>query len=155
MISLPAQACASHLSSKNRQGLCAGGKPVEISCLLVAVDSLGGTAHLLTLSGIALDDLSNRRSNKNMNVELYKVLGWMFVALTAIFALGIAGPLARQYYPGPSTLPRRLAAPLIFNILAMACFMGFGQAALIFTVLLGLTLVVSRRWRLRNDKPAA
>ena len=90
-----------------------------------------------------------------MGIEIYEALGWMFVALAAIFALGLAGPLVRHYYPGPSTLPRRMAAPLIFSILAAACFTGIGLAALIFFVLLGLTLMIVRRWRLRNDKPAA
>ena len=78
----------------------------------------------------------------------------MFVALATIFALGLAGPLARHYYPGPTTFSRRVAAPLIFSVLAAACFTGIGLTALIFAVLLGLTLVIVRRWRLRNDKPA-
>jgi hypothetical protein len=88
-----------------------------------------------------------------MNADLYKALGWMFVALAGIFALGMAKPFARYYYPGLPGFPRRLAAPLIFGILAAACFMGIGRAALIFVVLLGLTLAVIGRWRGRNDKP--
>ena len=106
------------------------------------------------LAGFARDDLTMKLSNKYMNIDLYNVFGWMFLAIAAIFTLGIARPLARHYYPGRSTFPRRLAAPLIFGILAAMCFMGIGQAALIFAVLLGLTLVIIRRWGCRNDKPA-
>ena len=89
-----------------------------------------------------------------MDMDLYLVFGWMFVALAGIFALGVARPFARYYYPVLPSFPRRLAAPLIFGILAAACFMGIGRAALIFVALFGLTLAVIRRWRCRNDKPA-
>jgi len=90
-----------------------------------------------------------------MNIDLYAAFGWIFVALAAIFALGMAKPFARYYYPDLPSFPRRLAAPLIFGVLAAACFMGIGRAVLIFVVLVGLTLVFIRRWRCRNNKLVA
>lgn len=89
-----------------------------------------------------------------MNVEFYNPLGWMFVALATIFALGIIGPLTLRYYPGQTTLPHRLAAPVIFSVLAAACFAGIGKGALIFVASLGLALAIRRRWQLRNSRPA-
>ena len=73
-------------------------------------------------------------------------LGWMFVALAAIFTLGIAPPFARRFYPGSPNFVRRLAAPVIFALLAAACFQGMALPALSLVVILGTALIaVSRR----------
>ena len=35
-----------------------------------------------------------------MTMQLYNVFGWMFVALSAVFAVGVFKPFARHFYPG-------------------------------------------------------
>jgi hypothetical protein len=90
-----------------------------------------------------------------MKMDFYRFFGWMFVFLAAFFALGLTASLARHFYPHSPSFLRRLAGPLIFGLLAVACFMGIGRAALILVVLSGLTLIVISHWRRRNDRPAA
>ena len=77
---------------------------------------------------------------------LWIALGWMFVALAAIYALGVAEPLARRFYPGSPGLLARLGAPLIFAGLAAACFQHFAIPALISIVTLGMVQITWSHW---------
>ena len=79
-------------------------------------------------------------------------LGWMFVALAAIFTLGLAAPFARRFYPSSPNLLRRLAAPVIFSLLAVACFRGGALPALVVVVIVGVGLIAIRRRS--NQKPS-
>ena len=72
--------------------------------------------------------------------------------VAALFALGLAKPFARHFYPGSPGLLPRLAAPLIFGGMAASCFLGVGREVLVFTVLAGLVLIAVTRWRRRGGK---
>lgn len=81
--------------------------------------------------------------------------GWMFAALAALFTLGSTAPFARRFYPSAPSFLRRLAAPVIFALLAVACFRGAALPALSFVVILGaVQIVVSRRIG-RKPRPLA
>ncbi len=72
--------------------------------------------------------------------------GWMFVAIAALFTLGLIPRFARRFYPGSPSLLRRLAAPVIFLLLAAACFAGMALPSLSLVVLLGTAMIaVTRR----------
>ena len=60
-----------------------------------------------------------------------KLMGWNFLLIAVVFALGLATPFARRFYPSSPSFVRRLAAPIIFIVLAVACFAGVGRWALI------------------------
>jgi hypothetical protein len=107
------------------------------------------------MSNFERDDLPIRRSNEYMNMELCKALGRMFVLLSVVFAMGLIKPFVRHFYPASPGFPRRLAAPIIFVVLAMACFKGLGSVALILVVLSGLTQIIISRRRRRNARHAA
>lgn len=77
----------------------------------------------------------------------YTALAWMFVTIAAIFALGLTPHFARRFYPDMPHFRRRLAAPIIFGLLAAACFTGLAVPALALTAALGLTQVGRDRWR--------
>jgi hypothetical protein len=85
-----------------------------------------------------------------MNTELNNILGWMFVLLATIFSLGLTKLFAKRFYPASPGFSRRLAAPLIFGVLALACFMGTSFLALTLVVLLGSTQVVISHLKHRN-----
>jgi hypothetical protein len=68
--------------------------------------------------------------------------------------MGVIKPFARRFYPGSPTLFQRFAAPLVFGGLAAACFLGFGQEALLLTVAIGLALIGLNRRTRRRAKQA-
>ena len=82
-------------------------------------------------------------------------MGWNFLLIAVVFALGLATLFARRFYPSSPSFVRRLAAPIIFIVLAVACFAGIGRWALICVTVLGLALIIVSRWRRRGDKHAA
>ena len=63
-------------------------------------------------------------------------LGWTLLSLAAVFSLGAAPWGARCFYPKAPSLGRRLAAPILFLLLALACFAGIG-----FPVMVALAVV--------------
>ena len=72
--------------------------------------------------------------------------GWMFVGLAALFSLGVVPRWAGRFYPTKPGLRVRLAAPVIFGLLAAACFVGAGFLALGTVVVLGgVQVLVNRR----------
>ena len=72
-------------------------------------------------------------------------LGWMFVALAALFALALVPRLAVRFYPARPGVGTRSAAPVIFSLLAGACFSGFDMPALVAVVLLGSAQIITSR----------
>jgi hypothetical protein len=90
-----------------------------------------------------------------MNPELNNIFGWMFVALAAIFLPGLTKLFAKYFYPASPGFSRRMAAPLIFSALALACFMGISFPALTLVVLLGLAQIIVSRLKRRNARHAA
>ena len=86
---------------------------------------------------------------------LHTQLGWMFAALAALFALGLAPRLAPRFYSAAPSAPRRLAAPVLFAALAVACFLGAAVQALSAVVIAGMPLIVSRRWEGRKHRHGA
>jgi hypothetical protein len=86
-----------------------------------------------------------------MNRDVFnQLMGWDFVLIAAVFALGLTKTFARRFYPALPSLKHRLAAPIIFSTLAAACFAGFGFWALTRVATLGLALMIVTRWRRRN-----
>ena len=77
-------------------------------------------------------------------------LGWMFVLIASVFALGLTRTFARHFYPESPGFARRLAAPLSFAALAGACFRGAALPALVLTFALGATMILLSRWNRRN-----
>ncbi|MGH7940687.1 MAG: hypothetical protein ACREFR_06400 [Limisphaerales bacterium] len=83
-----------------------------------------------------------------MNVDIFnKIMGWDFVVIAAIFALGLVKPFVRRFYPASAGFIRRLAAPVIFSALAATCFAGVGLWAFICAVILCLPQIVVSRWK--------
>ncbi len=78
----------------------------------------------------------------------YTTMGWMFVFMAAFFALGLLPQLAKRFYPDSARFRLRLAAPIIFGLMATACFIGLALPAMVLTVALGLPLVVQRKRRI-------
>jgi len=72
-------------------------------------------------------------------------LGWCFVAMAALFSLGIWPVLKTKVYPQAPGLGARMAVPAMFLILAQACFAGFGLWFMIFVILAGARLIYFRR----------
>ncbi|BCM89865.1 hypothetical protein IAD21_01713 [Abditibacteriota bacterium] len=81
-------------------------------------------------------------------------LGYMFVSIAAIFALGLVPILSSRIYPTSPSLQRRLIAPLLFVLLAGSCFAGLGFQALVLTVIAGLSCIALKRWQDRNRNHA-
>lgn len=79
--------------------------------------------------------------------------GWLFVAMAALFALGLIPRWAVRFYPASPPFLVRLAAPIIFAVLASACFLGLSVQALTVVVVCGLTLIFVSRWAGRKSKP--
>jgi len=82
-------------------------------------------------------------------------IGWMFVALTAIFALGLSPRWANRFYPTSPSFSRRLAAPVIFAALAAVCFAGFALQALSAVVIAGGALIAMHRRTARRNQRAS
>ncbi len=82
----------------------------------------------------------------------YTSMGYMFVSLAAIFALGLVPSLAPRIYPASPNVSRRLIAPVVFAMLATACFTGIALQALVLTVVLGLPCIITNRWHERKFK---
>ena len=89
-----------------------------------------------------------------MSMDFYQRLGWGFLLIAAIFSLGLARPFARRFYPGSPGFIPRLAAPVIFALLAAACFAGVGMLVFVLTATLGLTQIVVSRSRRRGTRRA-
>jgi hypothetical protein len=86
----------------------------------------------------------------------FERFGWCMVAVASIFALGLVPRLASRFYRGSPGFARRLAAPVIFSVLAAACFLGIGGELLILVAVLGLTqIIMSRRRKRRAAAPVA
>ena len=98
---------------------------------------------------------SERGQNRGMNIDFYQLLGWSFILIAAIYALALAGPIARRFYPESPSLLVRLAAPVIFGGLGLACFAGMGRGTFICVALLGLVLISVNRWKRRGLKRVA
>lgn len=81
--------------------------------------------------------------------------GWLFAAMAAIFALGLTPQGARRFYPASPKLPGRLAAPVVFALLAAACFAGVAVEALSVVVVGGVTQIGVSRWHGRKSKTPA
>jgi hypothetical protein len=71
--------------------------------------------------------------------------GWLFVAMAAIFALGLIPRWAVRYYPTSPPFLVRLAAPVIFAVLASACFLGLAVKAFAVLIVCGMILILIRR----------
>lgn len=82
-------------------------------------------------------------------------LGWCFVAIAGLFLLGLLPAFAARFYPQSVGVVPRAAAPVLFALLSMACFSGFGLWALGLIALGGGALVVLQRRRDRVEEPAA
>ena len=77
--------------------------------------------------------------------------GGCLLLIAGIFSLGLWNPIGRRLYPGAPSVPRRLAAPLVFAALATACFFGHGLEAMLLTTILGALLIRhNRRVRQRH-----
>ena len=81
-------------------------------------------------------------------------LGWMFVAMAAIFALGLIPRWAVRFYPTAPPFLVRLAAPVLFAVVASACFRGLAVKALALVIICGMTLIFISRRGARKSKPA-
>lgn len=79
----------------------------------------------------------------------------MFVLLAAIFALGLTPRFAQRFYPDAPGFLRRLAAPILFALLAAVCFLGEALLALGVTAALGIVLICFSRWKTRKSTPTA
>jgi hypothetical protein len=81
-------------------------------------------------------------------------LGWMFLGIATLLSLGLAPRLAGRFYPTRPRFVTRLAAPVIFGVLAALCFAGFATPALYVVAVAGIALIVYRR-RGKLAPPAA
>lgn len=86
---------------------------------------------------------------------LHTQFGWMFTAIAAIFALGLAPRFARHFYPASPNFLVRLAAPVSLATLGTACFMGMAIQALVAVVAVGVTLILISRGNGREQRPDA
>ena len=76
-------------------------------------------------------------------------LGWMFIALAALFSLALLPRLAGRFYPTRPGYVTRLAAPVIFGLIAAACFAGYGLPALAVIAVVGFAQIIANRKRVR------
>lgn len=81
--------------------------------------------------------------------------GWTFIIVAAIFTLGLMPRFARRFYPTAPRFLVRLAAPVIFALLATACFLGLALKALSIVVILGMAQIIVSQWRGRKQPPLA
>ena len=81
--------------------------------------------------------------------DLFFRLGYGFLAIALLFSAGLLPRFARRFYP-QIPLPgaaRRGAAPVIFSLLAAACFAGYGLPALVVVAVGGAVLIAKSRLR--------
>ena len=90
-----------------------------------------------------------------MIAAFFAPLGWCFLAIAGLFLLGLTPRFAPRFYPDASGVVARAAAPVLFALLAAACFGGWGQPALVTTTLVGAALCVLQRRRDRVEEAAA
>jgi len=83
--------------------------------------------------------------------NFYHHFGWCLLALALIFLMGLLPPIARRFYPERPHFRLRLAAPVIFAVLACACFAEIGLAAMILTITIGMALIGYNRFTLKNQ----
>lgn len=83
--------------------------------------------------------------------KFYHHFGWCLLALALIFLMGLLPPIARRFYPEQPHFRLRLAAPVIFAVLASACFAEIGLAAMILTITIGIALIGYNRFTLRKE----
>jgi len=74
----------------------------------------------------------------------------MFLSLAAFFALGVSPRFARRFYPEAPSFRRRLAAPALFTMLALACFAGMALPALVASTAFGGAAVFYHRRQRRT-----
>ena len=86
-----------------------------------------------------------------INTQIALPFAWLFVSMTAIFALALWPKLAVRFYPESPNLGRRFAAPVIFALLAAACYLGAAIQTLAAVTLFGLILIVIQRRRGRGQ----
>ena len=79
-------------------------------------------------------------------------LGWVFVALSVIFGLGVVPRWARYFYPVPPSLRTRLIAPMLFLGIAAFCLGGAGLKALCLVAGAGVVLVAVNRRRAIGER---
>jgi hypothetical protein len=85
--------------------------------------------------------------------DFFLPFGWWLLLVAAVFALGLWPRVGRHFYPGAPGFRRRLAAPVIFTCLAVACFRGAGLQAMLVTVILGMTQIVVSRGNRPQRRP--
>jgi hypothetical protein len=76
---------------------------------------------------------------------LFTALAWCFLAIALLFFLGLHPRLAKHFYPGSPRVARRAAAPVLFALLSVACFQGFGLPALVVLTVAGIVLIARSR----------
>ncbi len=83
--------------------------------------------------------------------NFFTPLGWMFLAMSLLFMMGLLNPFAHRFYPGKAGVVARSAAPVIFACLAIACFKGAGLQALLALAIAGMVqITLNRRKRDRQ-----
>ena len=81
-------------------------------------------------------------------------LGWTLMGVAALFSLGISTRWAHYFYPEPLAPSRRAAAPVLFALLAVACFSGAGFPVLVMVAACGaLQSMLARRALRRASVP--
>jgi len=83
--------------------------------------------------------------------NFYPHFGWCLLALALLFLMGLLPPIARRFYPERPNFRLRMAAPVIFAVLACACFAGIGLAAMILTITIGMALIGYNRFTLKKQ----
>lgn len=77
--------------------------------------------------------------------------GGCLLLIAGIFAPGLWNPIGHRMCPGAPSVSRRLAAPLLFALLAATCFLGHGLEAMLLTICSGIFLIRrNRRTRQRH-----
>jgi hypothetical protein len=82
-----------------------------------------------------------------INIYFAAPFAWMFAGIAVIFAFGLLPKLASRFYPASPAFRVRLAAPIIFALLAVACALGIAIQTLSAITIAGLTLIIGRRRR--------
>lgn len=83
---------------------------------------------------------------------LFYGLGGCFVGLALFFLLGLTKPFAQRFYPENPGVVRRAAAPVLFSLLAIACFRGNGLSAMLFVAVAGAVLITLHHRKVRREK---
>lgn len=77
----------------------------------------------------------------------YSSLAWLFTALSLGGLLGLTPRFRAKIYPENPNALLCAAAPVLFSLLAVACFCGLGLAALSVVAVGGLALIAIARSR--------